>query len=92
MNQCKQIIYNLIGLEPVHLPNVNRSKGQKREEQYKIIWNELETLLKSNCHTRNHTMVYSCLLEMHKYSNDGNKTEIKMEVDEALRELDQIGT
>lgn len=94
--QCKQIIYSLIGLEskhePLHLPNVNRSKGQKREEQYKIMWNELEILLKNNCHTENHTAVYNCLIECHKFTaEDGSKLPEKVELDQALRELDQIG-
>ncbi|GLV34715.1 asunder [Carabus blaptoides fortunei] len=93
--QCKQIIYSLINLEnkhePLHLPNVNRSKGQKREEQYKVVWNELETLLKSNCHTDNHTAVYNCLIECHKFTpEDGQKVPEKVELDQALRELDQI--
>ncbi|KAF5295180.1 hypothetical protein FQR65_LT10568 [Abscondita terminalis] len=92
MVQCKQVIYNLIALEskhePLHLANVGqRSKGQKREEQYKIMWNELETLLKNNCHSENHKMVYNCLIECHKFnSEDGDKVEL----DQALRELDQL--
>ncbi|KAF2902099.1 hypothetical protein ILUMI_04087 [Ignelater luminosus] len=90
--QCKQVIYNLISLEakhePLHLPNVGqRTKGQKREEQYKIMWNELETLLKNNCHSDNHKAVYTCLVECHKFSPDDND---KVELDQALRELDQL--
>ena len=90
--QCKQVIYNLIALESkhesLHLTNVGqRSKGQKREEQYKIVWNELETLLKNNCHSDNHKMVYNCLIECHKFNAD--ETD-KVELDQALRELDQM--
>ncbi|XP_018326429.1 integrator complex subunit 13 isoform X2 [Agrilus planipennis] len=90
--QCKQVIYNLISLEAkhesLHLPNTGqRSKGQKREEQYKIMWNELETLLKNNCHTENHRAVYNCLIECHKFnSEDGT-----IDVDQALSFVDPLG-
>ncbi|KAB0793824.1 hypothetical protein PPYR_13444 [Photinus pyralis] len=92
MVQCKQVIYNLIALEskhePLHLANMGqRSKGQKREEQYKIMWNELETLLKNNCHSETHKMVYNCLIECHKFNSDESD---KVELDQALRELDQM--
>lgn len=85
------MIYNLITLEakhePLHIPNLGqRPKGQKREEQYKIMWNELETLLKNNCHSENHRAVYNCLLECHKFSDDSDKVELT----QALRELDQM--
>lgn len=73
--------------EPLHLPNVGqRGKGQKREEQYKIMWNELETLLKNNCHSESHKAVYNCLIECHKFADDNDKVEL----DQALRELDQM--
>ncbi|XP_044731997.1 protein asunder isoform X2 [Chrysoperla carnea] len=95
--QCKQVIYNLIGLEskhePLHLINVgHRIKGQKREDQYKVLWSEIETLLKNNCHTKNHTAVYNCLLECHKFPVEETEAKIsdKVELDQALRELDQL--
>lgn len=96
--QCKQVIYNLIGLEskhePLHLINVgHRIKGQKREDQYKVLWSEIETLLKNNCHSKNHTAVYNCLLECHKFPVEETEAKIsdKVELDQALRELDQLG-
>ena len=78
--QCKQIIYNLISVETKHepllLPNLGqRAKGQKREEQYKVMWNELEMLLKSNLHTENHRSIYNCLLECHKFNIDDEKMD-----------------
>lgn len=93
--QCKQVIYNLIGLEskhePLYLPNAGpRVKGQKREEQYKVMWNELETLIKNNLHTENHRAIYGCLLECHKFSVE-DKIPEKVELDQAMRELDRIG-
>lgn len=90
--QCQQVIYNLIALEkkhePLHPPSLGqRMKGHKREEQYKIMWNELETFIKNNLHSDNHRQVYSCLLECHKFNFD----EEKVELDQALRELDEMG-
>lgn len=90
--KCKQVIYNLISHEAnhesLHPPNVGqRLKGHKREEQYKIMWGELETFLKSNLHSENHRSVYGCLLECHKGCLDDEKVQL----DQALRELDEIG-
>lgn len=94
--QCNKVIFNIITLETkhesLHLPNTGqRTKGgQKKEEQYKIIWNELETLIKSNLHTDNHRSVYNCLMECHKFNTDDDKLNEKVELDQALRELDQM--
>lgn len=94
--QCKKVIYNLISLEskmePLHPLNTGqRMKGQKREEQYKAMWNELETLVKNNLHTDNHRSVYTCLLECHKFNFEEDKIAEKVELDEALNQLDNIG-
>lgn len=92
MLQCQQVIYSLIALEkkhePLHPPSTGqRMKGHKREEQYKLMWKELETFIKNNLHSDNHKQVYSCLLECHKFNFD----EDKVELDQALRELDEMG-
>ncbi|XP_056640095.1 integrator complex subunit 13 isoform X3 [Diorhabda sublineata] len=94
--QCKKVIYNLISLEskmePLHpLNSGQRMKSQKREEQYKAMWNELETLVKNNLHSDNHRSVYTCLLECHKFNFDEDKISDKVELDEALHQLDNIG-
>lgn len=74
--------------DPLHPPNASqRIKGHKREEQYKVLWNELETFIKNNLHSENHRSVYGCLLECHKFNFD----EEKVELDQALRELDEMG-
>lgn len=88
--QCKQIIRNLISLEnkhePLHPMNTGqRIKGQKRDEQYRTMWNELDTLIKNNLHTENHKNIHKCLLECHTFKDE------KVELDDALRELDQMG-
>lgn len=74
--------------DPLHPPNAGqRIKGHKREEQYKVMWNELETFIKNNLHSENHRSIYRCLLECHKFNLDE-----KVELDQALRELDEMGT
>lgn len=88
--QCKQVIYNLISKEGKNesfgLQSGQRGKNQKREDQYKTIWNELEMLLKNNLHTPDHRNIYNCLLECHKFNFDDDKVEL----DDALRELDNL--
>lgn len=92
--QCKQCIYSLIGLEakhePLQTPNIGqRGKGPKREEQYKQMWSELETFVRVHCHTDQHTRVLHCLLECRNKDDEKLKVE-KVELDQALRELDQF--
>ncbi|XP_021942425.1 integrator complex subunit 13 [Zootermopsis nevadensis] len=98
--KCKQVIYSLINLEtkhePLQTPNMGqRGKGPKREEQYRIMWNELETFLRANCRTDQHNRVLNCLLECRNKSDDEKnkleKKDDKVELDQALRELDQFG-
>lgn len=91
VNRCKQVIYNLIGLESkhesLHLTNVGQKfKGQKREEQYKCVWKELETLIKNNLHTEQHRAIYTCLRECYKFNPDVSADRV--ELDQAIRELD----
>lgn len=47
--QCKQVIYQLVALEarqePLPLPNMtHKLTGKKKEEQYRLLWTELEIL------------------------------------------------
>ncbi|KAJ9581248.1 hypothetical protein L9F63_023574 [Diploptera punctata] len=98
--QCKQVIYSLISLETknesLQTPNMGqRGKGPKRDEQYRIMWSELETFLRANCRTDQHNRVLNCLLEC-RNKTDGDKIKLekkddKVELDQALRELDQFG-
>lgn len=73
----------------MNLPNLGqRIKGQKREEQYKVMWNELETLLKNNLHSENHRLIYNVLIECHKFNLD----EEKMETDHhSVKDADHSG-
>jgi len=65
---CKQCIYALMSAESKneHLitPSLtNPRKLMKKEDQYKSMWSELETFLKSNLYTENHCKVLQCLFE-----------------------------
>ncbi|KAK9497051.1 hypothetical protein O3M35_004435 [Rhynocoris fuscipes] len=91
--QCKQCIYSLVGNEAKHEPlNVagQRNKGPKREEQWKQMWNELEAFLRAHCVSDKHINILNCLLEVRSrdLSSDGDKVEL----DQALRELDQLSS
>uniref|UniRef100_A0A0K8SVE8 Protein asunder n=1 Tax=Lygus hesperus TaxID=30085 RepID=A0A0K8SVE8_LYGHE len=93
--QCKQCIFSLIGNEakhePLHIMNTGqRGKGVKtsREEQYKQLWSELEAFLRAHCVTDKHINVLNCLLEVR--NRDASDTFDKVDVDLALRELDQL--
>lgn len=90
--KCKQVIFGLLQLEAKHenlpVPSVGGGRGGKssirREEQYRLLWNELEIFLKSHAsRSANHNEVLSCLLEIR---NKDDKD--KVELDQALRELD----
>ncbi|XP_071645101.1 integrator complex subunit 13 [Temnothorax longispinosus] len=93
--QCKQIIFNVLGLEAKHetlpLPSIGGGRGGKggvrREEHYRLLWDEIETFLKNHANnSAAHTEVLNCLLEIR------NKDEKdKVELDQALRELDSFG-
>lgn len=65
---CKQCIYALVTAESKneHLitPSLtNPRKMMKKDDQYKSMWTELETFLKSNLYSENHCKVLQCLFE-----------------------------
>ncbi|XP_014212606.1 integrator complex subunit 13 [Copidosoma floridanum] len=94
--QCKQIIFSVLQLEAKHenlpVPSIGGGRGAKsnckREEQYKLLWNELETFLRMHSITSmNHLEVFNCLLEVRNKDDKDNKVEL----DQALRELEGLG-
>ena len=98
--QCKQVILNLITQESRNEPlqpssTGQRTKGPKRDEQYRQMFSELETLIRSHCRSDQHTAVLNCLLDCRSRSDDDPKAkherkDDKVELDQALRELDQM--
>lgn len=75
VTNCKQNIFSLIGAETKneHLitPSItNPRKMMKKDDQYKSMWAELETFLKSNLYTENHCKVLQCLFECRGKSDE----------------------
>ncbi|XP_072311023.1 integrator complex subunit 13 isoform X1 [Eucyclogobius newberryi] len=65
---CQKTVYNLVDMErkndPLPISTVgSRGKGPKRDEQYRIMWNELETLVKTHAGaTDRHQRVLDCIV------------------------------
>uniref|UniRef100_A0A4W4H327 Integrator complex subunit 13 n=1 Tax=Electrophorus electricus TaxID=8005 RepID=A0A4W4H327_ELEEL len=65
---CQKTVYNLVDMErkndPLPISTVgSRGKGPKRDEQYRIMWNELETLVKTHVGTsERHQQVLECII------------------------------
>lgn len=64
---CQKTVYNLVDMErkndPLPISTVgSRGKGPKRDEQYRIMWNELETLVKTHVGgSEKHQRVLDCI-------------------------------
>eukprot|EP00096_Caligus_rogercresseyi_P005552 TRINITY_DN2132_c0_g1_i1.p1 TRINITY_DN2132_c0_g1~~TRINITY_DN2132_c0_g1_i1.p1 ORF type:complete len:681 (-),score=242.07 TRINITY_DN2132_c0_g1_i1:59-2101(-) len=95
--ECRKVIYNLLSMEnkgeilPVPLA---KSKSGKKEDQYKIMFNELEKfLLKHSGRSERHRKVLECLLEVRNKPLDtaAAKSE-KVELDVALREIEKYNS
>ncbi|XP_043280579.1 integrator complex subunit 13 isoform X2 [Venturia canescens] len=98
--KCKQLIFGLLHLESKHealaLPSLGGGRGGggkagvRREEHYRLLWEELETFLKAHSNnSATHAEVLNCLLEVRLVRNKDDKE--KVELDQALRELDGLG-
>uniref|UniRef100_A0A674DLF6 Integrator complex subunit 13 n=1 Tax=Salmo trutta TaxID=8032 RepID=A0A674DLF6_SALTR len=65
---CQKTVYNLVDMErkndPLPISTVgSRGKGPKRDEQYRIMWNELETLVKTHvAGSERHQRVLDCIV------------------------------
>jgi hypothetical protein len=94
--KCQQTIYNIIALEgrhePLTLPNMgHRMKANKKEEQYRLLWSELEAVVvASNGKSLGHKTVMQCLRDCRSSSTPGGDRSDKLELDQALRELDSL--
>lgn len=89
--QCQQSIFQIVGLEarhePLNLPNVggHRLKGPKKDEQYRILWTELEILIANSGKSPGHMALLSCIRECRARGPDSGD---KLELDAVIRELD----
>ncbi|XP_048741642.2 integrator complex subunit 13-like [Ostrea edulis] len=90
--ECQKAIYHVVGMESRNepLPTSSagpRGKGPKRDEQYKQMWAELESLIRAHADTSpQHQRVLECLLKCKKPTDDAKSSpkkakEEKMEVE-----------
>lgn len=89
--QCQQCIYTIVSLEarhePLNLPNMgHRLKSIKKDEQYRILWSELEILISNTGKSAGHNAILSCIRECR--ARGPNQTADKIELDQAVRDLD----
>ncbi|CAG5133701.1 unnamed protein product [Candidula unifasciata] len=106
--ECKKVILRVVGMEAKNdpLPGTSlgsRGKGPKREEQYRQLWAELETLVRAYSDTSpQHVKILECLLECKKPGEDtvlltkkgGSKRDEKPghlpDVEQSWRDLDRF--
>eukprot|EP00094_Tigriopus_californicus_P004701 TCALIF_04523-PA protein Name:"Similar to asun Protein asunder homolog (Xenopus tropicalis)" AED:0.24 eAED:0.24 QI:0/0.5/0/1/1/1/3/0/611 len=101
--ECRKAIYTLISMEnkadPLPVPTVTSVHGKvktlKKDEQYKMMFTELEKFLLSHARTERHNNVLNCLLECrnkpimdHAQGTTGNKDD-QVEVEVALAEIER---
>jgi hypothetical protein len=74
--QCQQCIYQLVGIESRHELNLStqRVKG-KRDDQYRLMWNELEVIVGLNGKSNGHKAVLQCVRKVRTTSPEGNELE-----------------
>lgn len=86
--KCQQCVYALVSLESRHesltLQNNQRIKAHKKDEQYRLMWNELELLVSSNGKSLGHKSILQCIRECRTRGPDAEK----MEVDTPIREFE----
>lgn len=69
---CQQALYTVVALEQRHEPlplplgGAHRLKGSRKEEQYRLLWAELEALLATGPQTPEHRMVLQCVRECYR--------------------------
>lgn len=90
--QCQKCIFNVVSLEARHeqlnLPggNSHRSKSNKKEEQYRLLWSELDAVVSTSGHSVGHKAVLKCLRDCRASGPD--QSVEKMELDNAVKDLD----
>ncbi|BFZ08247.1 hypothetical protein BsWGS_11286 [Bradybaena similaris] len=106
--ECKKVVLRVVGMEDKNdpLPATSlgaRGKGPKREEQYRQLWAELETLVRAYSDTSpQHFKVLECLLECKKPGGDpvmlsrktgprrDEKAGLLSDVEHGCRDLDRF--
>lgn len=81
---CQQCIYQLVGVETRHdlILNNQRIKGNKKDDQYRLMWNELEVIVGLNGKSAGHKAILQCIRKVR--SAQTPETPEKMDVDSGL--------
>lgn len=93
--QCQQCIYKIVGLESRHellnLPNMgHRLKGNKKDEQYRLLWSELEILVSNTGNSKGHKSILDCIRECRAKGTD--QITDKIDVDPSLKDTEESGS
>ena len=95
--ECRKIIYTLLQMEnkgdvlpvPVQTSSSGKSKSLKKEEQYRMMYAELEQFLGCHIRTEKHGKVLDCLLEVrNKPLSDRARLSTDSRSDEDKRKSD----
>lgn len=75
--QCQQCIYQLVGIETRHELTINsqRIKG-KKDDQYRLIWNELEVIVGLNGKSAGHKAVLQCIRKVRTQTPEASEKEV----------------
>jgi Cell cycle and development regulator len=90
--QCQQCIYQLVGIEARHelnLINSQRIKG-KKDDQYRLMWNELEVIVGLNGKSAGHKAVLQCIRKVRTQSPEASEKEVDSALG-GLRKMLDIG-
>ena len=74
--QCQQCIYQLVGIEARHELTLNsqRIKG-KKDDQYRLMWNELEVIVGLNGKSAGHKAVLQCIRKVRTQTPEAGDKE-----------------
>lgn len=89
--QCQQCVYQLVGVEARHELTLNsqRIKG-KKDDQYRLMWNELEVIVGLNGKSVGHKAVLQCIRKVRTQSPESGEKEVDSALG-GLRKMLDIG-
>lgn len=97
--ECKNVVFALMNMETrgENLLSSSSFKGKaalKKEEQYKVLWKELDDFLKAHLYSPNHKEVIDCLADCQSKENSGSdaKKDEKANYSQISLESDQISS
>ena len=81
---CQQCIYAIVGIEARAdlVLNNQRMKGNKKEDQYRLMWNELEVIVGMNGKSSGHKAILQCIRKVRSTqapeSSETNDTSLRI--------------